>query len=564
MKHTIAIISLVLLSVSTAQANFTFPPIVPEAGSISTYASHEDPNYRNFADVSSDSIHARIGQSVGLLELTYRTNTKQELTYLCTASIISEEFLITNAHCAYSPQVSKRNGNIRLIAASLRMEVNRPGDQGNVYPVKVEPVEINSYLDFAILEFLSVSPYQRYGVVNFTNHRSANVGEPLFMIHHSNIAGTHHKRITEEGCTRLHPSRIEQYKDRMVEMAYAPGENRGRPLADYDIPHFCDSENGSSGSLVYARSDGAVVGLHFAGLNSTNESERFNLFIDIEVICRESRILRQDRFCTKVTPVEEVPSVSNDITTSKELVAQVARGGVIHLAATTFYLTSPLELAGNVQLLGKGYQKTRIVSNVPGHIVRYNGGGEFQVQGVSFERTGNNEGDVLQITGGTINIRDCMFTGGKSPSGSTSSLGNGISITGLTQGIIHNNRSKNNNASGIRLQGVNSEVQIIGNELQQNGEGIFYWNSTGYASNNSLMYNLFGIVASGQSSPVIVGNIIDGNDTGIVYTGTARGTISDNTISNNRGAGVWIQDVATPLLSKNTIVNNPEDIKRGR
>lgn len=630
-----------LLSAGAAQDSFSFPSPAANSDSFSNYASHDNPTWRDFRDFIKHPVYGSIGTPVGRLNLTYEGQDSFELYDggNCTATIISERLVISNAHCVYSPRYSPSAGEtIRLTNLSLAMDVHAASETGDVYPIKIEPIELNETLDFAILEFAAASPYDTYGAVDLSNHRSANVGESLFMIHHSNITGrfdgTNYKRITESNCTRLNASQFENNNIPIL----MPDEENKRPVnPTQDIPHFCDSEQGSSGSLIYARDDSAVVGLHFSGRNARDEADRFNLYVDIEAICSQSRVL--PRFCTPqqgsltvtsspsgatvsidgqvigTTPLQNQAydvgiyelSVDADgyqlysesiriatgqvlqrdialearepeiIRTAEQLVRRAKDGGTLKLAGVTFRLDAPLELSGDVALLGEGYEETRIVSSAPEYVVRYAGGGTFVAQGIGFEYTGVEKAVVMHVDDGILDIDSCQFTGGKRID---DSRGTGLWVKGSTQGkvkhsifnsndlhgvsindnaqvVVEQNYLHNNVQAGIRYAGE-STGSVFRNKSYSNGAGAnIKGNSQPKLEDNDMYNNIYGITVIGNAQPEIKNNrVYDNTESGIAYFDLAGGIAVGNESYGNGKYGITLRDSVQPRLEQNHLHNN--------
>jgi len=114
---------------------------------------------------------------------------------------------------------------------------------------------------------------------------------------------------------------------------------------------------------------------------------------------------------------------------------------------------------------------------------------------------------------------------------------------------INDNLIKNNNDYGISY--INSAPIIEGNTINDNSScGIMIaTNGAGIIRNNSIVFNLHGMRTYGDSCPEINGNNISDNNTGIYCRGSATPIISYNTISNNSGCGILIDDITGNLVN---------------
>lgn len=302
MKRIILIIlcALLLPTSSFAQGDFGFP--LPSSN-IEKFATHDSLRWEDYTSYAGqNNYYGLYGNSIGKLRMVYELqSSRRQVGSSCTATIISPKHILTNYHCVYDG-IQDGGEILSIVGASLIMNFH----QGNVdesqlpsYAVSTNPIEKNEQLDYAILEFLGSSPVNQYGYI-FPTVREARTGESLFMIHHSS---GEHKRITRRDCSRLDiPLDVSQ-------RVQTPNGGWRRVNLTTDIPHFCDSLGGSSGSLVFAANDGAIVGLHFSGTdNNRPENERFNLFIDFPTIIANSRILSS----ADVVP-SAIPEVKNII-----------------------------------------------------------------------------------------------------------------------------------------------------------------------------------------------------------------------------------------------------------
>lgn len=276
----VGILLLLLLSFNKAQAQsfYGFPSYENNGQSFQPFAYFgAEPLWEDFQNFESHQVYGEIGSAIGQLETILEVDGRRlSGAYGCTATLIAEDIIITNYHC-----VPNQESRIELVNAFLRMDFVTAGESGDIYPVDIRVLESSERLDYAILR-VENSPGRIYGFVPL-RYRSAVENEELFMIHHTRAKP---KQITRRNCTLLKRSQLEQLPIEMV------GEFR-QFNTETDKAHRCDSEEGSSGALVYAYSDGAVVGLHFAGTSSQLPiQQRANIFVDIAALVEQSPQLR--------------------------------------------------------------------------------------------------------------------------------------------------------------------------------------------------------------------------------------------------------------------------------
>lgn len=171
----------------------------------------------------------QIGRSVGMLWIDVVDGKGKNSTLQCTATLIAPTLLITNQHC-----IKTEKANDRL---TLELWIDYHGGTPVSYKVDPAPVESDAKLDFALLRLMPpVSGHQPHVLGNL-RFRAALPGERLLVLHHA--AGK--------------PLQVTRTRCRVA----ASG-------SDQDLRHTCATSPGSSGALVFAEHDHAVVGLHHA------------------------------------------------------------------------------------------------------------------------------------------------------------------------------------------------------------------------------------------------------------------------------------------------------------
>ena len=208
-----------------------------------------------------DTPYWKIAKSVGRLDILLERDDGIKVSSHCTASLVSEGHIITNHHC-----IPGIRPDFKVIRSILRMGYLSTKEKGQIFEVNIEPVESSSTLDYSIL-FVQGVPGRIYGIVDLENAREPKPLESLFIIHHPK--GTP-KKITRERCY-VHPS--------------------PQSLSETEVWHRCDTQDGSSGALVFGE-DGKVVGLHWGGFDPTlSDSDRYNVAKKLKTIITQSRFL---------------------------------------------------------------------------------------------------------------------------------------------------------------------------------------------------------------------------------------------------------------------------------
>ncbi|SCM65946.1 trypsin-like serine peptidase [Donghicola eburneus] len=207
----------------------------------------------------------------------------------CTATLLNDHLLLTNAHCL---EATQRSG--RAIGMYLFLGYEKYADYSDRprYDVRVEPVEIGSSrdLDYAILEL--EKPVPNIAPLK-ASVRDPEAGETMTIVSHA-LGGI--MRVTRGGCVA----------------------DAGRPLVGLNVLHWCDTRAGSSGALGFADEDRALLFLHSSGDAAEDIRDRGpNQGIRMTALLKQSDILRQ-MFTPK--PADPCEDLNLDLGLSCEVV----------------------------------------------------------------------------------------------------------------------------------------------------------------------------------------------------------------------------------------------------
>ncbi|SFQ66427.1 trypsin-like peptidase domain-containing protein [Donghicola eburneus] len=200
-----------------------------------------------------------IGKNVGMLRICREDGNVDA----CTAILLNERLILTNAHCFQANE----NGHA-AIGMNLFLEFLNPGEWENrpKYGVKFPPKEIGDKngLDYAIFELEKpVKNIEKLSV----EIRDPGKGESMFILGHPN-----------GDVMRL--SRMKCKSDRQ------------RPIAAGNlVQHTCETLPGSSGSPGFAERDGKLITLHARGVGDSGS--RVNIGILMSALVKESAILQE-------------------------------------------------------------------------------------------------------------------------------------------------------------------------------------------------------------------------------------------------------------------------------
>lgn len=267
-----------------------------------------------------------------------------------------------------------------------------------------------------------------------------------------------------------------------------------------------------------------------------------------------------------------------------KVVADAPEGSTLRLAEGIYELEEGITIAKPLSILGAERDKTRVVSRFFG-VLNLNPVGKVVIQGLSLEWQGKRPADVIRISNGSYELRDCRVRGigGQSESDS----GTGIYILSNGAGRIQNCEISENSRDGIFLgrgsltitdSTVRSNgftgLSALGNitarnlESSNNGtDGVAIMNAAQIDSDGlKLRGNIgvglvlsggFGGSLGGEVKGLVKRSLIEENlSGGVEITGRVQATLEGNTIRKNLNTGIVLRGVSRPLIRGNTISEN--------
>ena len=192
--------------------------------------------------------------------------------------------------------------------------------------------------------------------------------------------------------------------------------------------------------------------------------------------------------------------------------------------------TFPLRLKAGVSIQGDRRTKgSKIIINGGGTFLsptfaRQNiailGANQASLSGVTVTNS-NPRGYGLWIESSNLLVSDNTFTG---------NAHDGLSITGNSQPIIRNNYFHQNGANGMTIYGI-SRPEVRENVFEKTGFGInIAQKAAPILVGNRISQNRSGIVTQAQSQPILRGNVIEGNtEDGLVAIATSQPNLGTKT-----------------------------------
>lgn len=208
----------------------------PQAIQVRLEAMQSSNDFEQVRNFKENSRFRRVALPVGRLKVKVRDSRGRTGMALCTASIISSEYLLTNNHCI--PGVL----GVTVLAAKIEMDYLDERDTARVrsYEVDTVPIESSEALDYSIVRVRG-NPSALYGKVVISRSPGA-LQDAVFIVHHPEGAP---KTLSRKDC-------------------YI------NTLADKEFIHSCDTLGGSSGSPIFSDETFQMIGLHFAGSKEGN------------------------------------------------------------------------------------------------------------------------------------------------------------------------------------------------------------------------------------------------------------------------------------------------------
>lgn len=204
------------------------------------------PQWISVSSLSEERPLFDLAKSVGLLKVEYEDRQDGRRVFsTCTATLVSIDYLLTNAHCIPGP-----NPGLKVVSAKLAMDYlsdSPPADYK--YPVEIAPMEDNydPHLDYAVVRVRG-NPAVRYGYAPLSV-RNASADEKIFIVHHP---GEQTKKVSRDE-SRCRTDKI--------------------PIQSSTLRYGCPTMPGTSGALIFSLQDNRILALHRANGMGTSFEE---------------------------------------------------------------------------------------------------------------------------------------------------------------------------------------------------------------------------------------------------------------------------------------------------
>ncbi len=226
-------------------------------GDASSYIASNKGAFEPIRELPVDDPIRQMALAVGRIDLLSEGPDGTRGLGTCTGSVLPNGWVITNHHC-----IPGRDGH-QLLAASILIGYLEQGqDDSNRYRLSVDPSDWHDLLDFSLVRLQDSPPNVR--PLKFEDVH-VDPGDSLMVIHH--------------------PLGRPQVMTRF--RCFAARTQDDGPI----LRHRCDTQPGSSGSILFDRQMRPVA-LHHSGGMTANDDTSFNRSTRISAILTQSGLLR--------------------------------------------------------------------------------------------------------------------------------------------------------------------------------------------------------------------------------------------------------------------------------
>ncbi|MCS7015755.1 MAG: right-handed parallel beta-helix repeat-containing protein [Gemmatales bacterium] len=250
--------------------------------------------------------------------------------------------------------------------------------------------------------------------------------------------------------------------------------------------------------------------------------------------------------------------VGKDVPNLEAALAQARPGDWIYLPAGDHQLPRGLVIAKAIHLRGEGRDKTRIVSTVPGQVLRFVGAGPWNVQDLTVEYTGSQPADVLRVESGVFSMLHCKVTGGRHQEGI--GLGRGLAVIAAERITLRKCLFTNNGETGLTVEGPET-CQVLCEECtfsNNRGSGACFINATAELKKCSAIANQCdGLVAGFHCKIHIADSYVSGNGwSGIGLWDGVQATVINCRSEKNSHDGICARKNSRLVAHGNQCVDN--------
>lgn len=212
-------------------------------------------SFQSITDLHFGDKRRMMSRSVGRLDVLHADNYGMTI---CTAFLVTVNYAMTTDHCIKGINGSKP----KAIQLRLGYDSITDAEKSQAFDVKINPVEINSTLGYAILE-VEGSPGDKFGFLLLSTSMP-NEGEQLFVPHHA---------LGKQKTFSSHPCKIVS-------------------IDGVNVEHNCDTTHGVGGAPLMRSTDLKVVAIHHSGFGGSEK--KLNIGKRLDLMVRNSGTIQKE------------------------------------------------------------------------------------------------------------------------------------------------------------------------------------------------------------------------------------------------------------------------------
>ncbi|WP_284211711.1 trypsin-like serine peptidase, partial [Methylobacterium brachythecii] len=235
-------------------------PLRQTTGDAAAFVDQNKGAFEPVAELDPKDALAVLARPIGRVDILLKnTRTGQQMGASCTGTLLPGDYVLTNHHCL--PQ----SGELTPLKVSILMDyLTLDGKGSRRFEMEAKPIEFDPRLDYALAR-VAGHPGEIYGTARLSGGEIA--GNPSMLVIHHPLG---------------RPKVMSRFR------CFAMKEQPDGP----DLRHRCDTLAGSSGSLMFEGSVGAVA-LHKEGGLDPKDASSFNSATRLNAILGKSRILAE-------------------------------------------------------------------------------------------------------------------------------------------------------------------------------------------------------------------------------------------------------------------------------
>ena len=216
------------------------------------------------------------------------------------------------------------------------------------------------------------------------------------------------------------------------------------------------------------------------------------------------------------------------------IIQKVPDNGILRFESGIYQLKDTINIDRSISFIGEGMDNTILTGDGLMMVVNAKGNNEILFENISFVNQDNKPCNVINISDGTLNVKNCKIAGAIMDT--EQEYGIGLYIGGKAEVEIIQSRFENNQNAGLWID-HNVKAEVVKNEFIENETGFAAIGRTSVnAAENYFTKNHVGLACDESAEGKIIKNTFNENRGGILIKGKAKISIEKNTLKKNDGA----------------------------